>query len=282
VALFVVFARERSQRLADALALGEREREASELAGRLLEAEREATRGRDEILAGASSEVLTPLAALSGLVSRLRATDPQDAERRAAVEAAMLREVHQIRHTVGQFLDYARLKARRDLVVDPRPTELEPLLRQVAAAFAPEDRVAAEIPAGLPAVHADPGRLSQMLMSLVSNGVKFSRPGAGVTMAASVAGAAVEVCVADQGPGIPADELERVFDELHRGENAEDVDGVGLGLYLCRLLAEAQGASVRVASAPGEGSRFTISLQPARPGEGTRERRALRRPRSLH
>jgi signal transduction histidine kinase len=59
------------------------------------------------------------------------------------------------------------------------------------------------------------------------------------------------------------------------------VDGVGLGLYLCRLLAEAQGATIDVASTPGEGSRFTLVLPRAQPGDASLERRALRRPRSL-
>jgi signal transduction histidine kinase len=279
VALFVVFARERAQRLADAMALSDREREASELARRVLEAEREATRGREDMLAGASSEVLTPLAALSGLVSRLRATAPADEERRRAVEAAMLREAHQIRHVVGQFLDYARLRAGRELVVEPRPTELAPVLGQVVAAFPAEDRVRIDAPDELPAVWADPGRLSQMLVSLVSNGVKFARPGAGVTITAALAGDRMELCVADHGPGIPEAERSRMFGELERGENAGDADGVGLGLYLCRVLADAQGARIAVESSPEEGSRFTIVL-PLAAGAG-RERRALRRLRSL-
>jgi signal transduction histidine kinase len=245
-------------RARQARALREREGEASELARRLLETEIEAARGRDEILIGASGEVLTPLASLSGLVARLRATAPEDAERREAVEAAMLREVHRIRHLVGQFLDYARLKARRELVVEARPTQLESILDQVASAFPPEDRVVVDAEGPLPAVQADPGRLAQILMSLVSNGVKFSRPGSGVTIGALAAGDAVEVSVRDRGPGIPEAEQAHLFDELHRGRNAEEVDGVGLGLYLCRLLAEAQGAAIRVDSTPGEGTTFAL------------------------
>jgi signal transduction histidine kinase len=281
VGLFVVFARERSRRIADALALNERERETAELATQLLEAERAATRGREDILAGATTEVLTPLAALSGLVSRLRASDPADVDRRDAVEAAMLREVHQIRHFVGQFLDYARLKAGRELAVECRPCEVEPLLRQVAEAFPPADRVTVEAEADLPSVLVDSGRVGQMLLSLAANGVKFSPRGSGVELKAVTDPAGVRVTVTDHGAGIPEADRAHVFEELRRGANAEDAEGVGLGLYLCRVLADAQQIDLSVDSGPETGTCFTLILPVRTEATHERERRAFQRRRSL-
>jgi signal transduction histidine kinase len=280
--LFVVYSRERLQRVADALALHDREREAAELARQLLEAEREATRGREGILAGASAEVLTPLSALSGLVSRLRASDPADAERRAAVEAAMLREVHQVRHFVGPFVDYARLKAGRELVVDCRATAVEPDIRQVADAFPDADGISVALVPRLPNALVDSGRLSQMLYSLVSNGVKFSPRGAGVEISATADPERVLIAVTDHGAGIPEEDRELVFEELRRGANADDAEGIGLGLFLCRVLADAQDVQLGVEGRPGEGSRFTLGLPLAGSAPLGLERRALKRPRSLH
>ena len=247
----------------------------------MLEAERERTRGRDAILAGASAEVLAPISALTGLLLRLRATPPEERARREMVESAMVRELAQLRHLAGQFLDYARLKSGRSLVVEPRATELAPIVEQAARAFPAGANVQYELPDELPAVDADPGRVLQILLSLVTNAVKFSPAHALVTIAAELRDdGLVAITVSDQGTGIPAAEQARIFDELERGENVGDAEGVGLGLYLCRLLAEAHGGTITVVSELGKGSSFTVTLPPAL--ERASARRPLRRLRPLH
>lgn len=264
--IFALFARERTNRLADAIELTERSREAAELNARLLVSERESARAREEMLAGASHEILTPIADLTTLVHRLRSDSAADPARRREYEAAMLRELALLRHLVGQFLDYTRLKAGRDLEVSARPTDLAPLVREVAGAFDPTDAVELDLPSELPPAMADPGRVSQMLLSLVDNAVKYSPPRSPVVIGGRALDGKVELSVTDHGHGIPEDERARIFDELRRGTTAQGTAGAGLGLYLCRLLAEAQDGEIGLETAPGVGSRFTIVLPTAQGG----------------
>jgi signal transduction histidine kinase len=255
--LFVLFGRERSHRLADALTLAERSEQAADLAAALLESERETTRVREDVLAGASAQVLTPLGRMTALVYRLRREDGSELELRLK---EMEREISQLRHDAGQFIDYSLLKAGRELPVEPRRTELAPIVRGAAAAYRPDARVSLELPERIPAVLADDGRLMQILMALLSNAVKFSPDRSPVLVRVRVLEDTVEVAVADEGPGISQRDLARIFEEMRRGSAAAGTEGAGLGLYLCRLLAEAMGADLRVHSRLGEGSTFTLVL----------------------
>ena len=271
--LFELFARERARGMSAAAALGEREREAAELSAKLLEAERASTRDRENVVAGASAAMLTPLGTLTHLVHRLRASPTAH---QSETHDALLRETQLLRHLVGQFIDYARVKAGRDLVVERRAFDLRPVVTDVVAAFPPEDGISLALPAELPPVLADPGRVGQIVFSLISNAVKFSPEGAPVTVKGHVEGAAVELSVIDHGPGIPARERDRIFTELRRGSASSGTEGAGLGLYLSRLLSEAQGATLTLESEPGAGTRFILTL-PRAAGRLPRDTRPRRR-----
>ena len=272
--LFAVFARDRRRSLTVATRLGEREREAADLNARLLEIERARTRDREEVLAGASGEILGPLGTLTHIVHRIRREE--DPAQRAELEEQLLRELQHLRHMIGQFLDYARIKAGRALVVEPRPIDLAPIIADVARAFPPEDAVGVQVSSELPVVLADPGRVTQILFALVSNGVKFSPPGAAVTIEAEADAATVALKVRDRGPGITDRDRDRVFAELRRGSAATGTEGTGLGLYLCRLLADEQHADLSFVTDDGRGTCFTLAL-PRATGEHRRDTRPRRR-----
>ena len=257
VALFVLFGRERSHRLSDALALAERKEQAADLSAKLLESEREATRVREGVLAGASTEMLHPLSRLTALIYRVRRDGDED---RAAHLAEMEREIQQLRHNAGQFIDYSVLKAGQELKITPRPTDLSRIIRGAVAAWPPSAKVSANVPEELPPALADDGRVLQMLMALISNAVKFSPPRAPVEVSVRAGEEAIAISVADQGPGIPEREQERIFHELRRGSTAAGTEGAGLGLYLCRRIAEASGGELLVRTDVGSGSTFTIVL----------------------
>ena len=250
--LLLLFARERERRIGHALELSE----ASRL---LLETERAAARNREAIIAGASHEILTPLAVLGGLVDR--GMNPHlPPERRQQVHAAMRHEMAQLRHLVRQFLDYTRLKAGRSLPMEPRPVTLHESVELIVESYGMRANLKPDLPPDLPPVRADPDRIHQMLMILVSNAVKFSSPADPVEISARPADGVVEVTVADHGRGIDDDEVPGIFDELSRGRETDSLEGAGIGLFVLRTLADAQGAEVRVESEPGSGSRFTLRL----------------------
>ena len=234
--LLFFYSGERARRLTNALALAD------------------AAREREELIAGASHELVTPVAVLVGITDRLQRPDTPP-ERREEMLAAMRRELAQLRHRVRQFADYTRLKTGRELRIDARPTDVLTVARGVTEAFVAEAHVSVSVPPDIPEVRMDPDRLHQMLMSLVANAVKLSPPGAGVVITAAATDGRVEVSVADEGPGIPPEAIAGLFDE-GRPATTGAPEGAGLGLYLVRELADAQGATVRVATEPGRGQRL--------------------------
>lgn len=238
---------------------GERARR-YETALALVEAEREATRSREELIAGASHEMLTPLAVVTGLARRLDSDAELDPESRAGAIASMRRELTQLRHLVRQFVDYTRLKADREPTVRARPTDLGKVVREAAGAWATRAALTVRIEDGLPLATADADRVHQMLMILLSNAVKFSDPQTPIDIDVSDGGANLRIAVTDRGRGIPAEDVPTLFEELRRGSDTGGMEGSGIGLYICRALALGQGGDVTVRSRPGEGSTFTITL----------------------
>jgi signal transduction histidine kinase len=125
------------------------------------------------------------------------------------------------------------------------------------------------VDSGLPEVLADPLALKSALQNLVANAVKYgSKEENWVGISASQADGAVEIRVADRGPGIPEEEQKHIFDPFFRGKKAlqEQVHGTGLGLNLAKRVVEAHGGTIRVESDPGRGTEFIVRI-PAMPKE---------------
>jgi signal transduction histidine kinase len=241
--LLILYAREREGRLASALALAE------------------AAQRREELIAGASHEMLTPLAVLRGLVGRLGSRRPLDDDRRVEIHQAMTREVARLRQLAVSFVDYTRVKAGRPISVEPRPIDVRAVLTDLGATFAPGLALVLDVPADLPRVHADRDRLLQVLTAIVGNAVRFAPPTAPPpSLVVRNGGSTITIAVRDQGPGIPEHELPHVFDELFRGSTSAGTDGAGIGLFLAKLLTEAQGGTITATSRPGAGAEFVVTL----------------------
>ena len=128
----------------------------------------------------------------------------------------------------------------------------------VAAAVLGGGNVRAEVDVGLPSLHADPLRLRQALDNLVSNALRHAGSPEEVVIRARRAEAVVLLSVADQGPGVPLDEQERIFEPGVRLNRERS--GSGLGLAVARAIAEAHGGTMTVESGSAEGATFTIAL----------------------
>ena len=116
------------------------------------------------------------------------------------------------------------------------------------------------VPEGLPLVSGDRFLFEQMLMQVVDNALKYSKPGARIEIAAVAAGSSVVLTVRNEGSLIPADERDKIFAKFYRGAvNPSHVEGVGLGLAIARAIAEAHGGSVWLDSEPS-GPAFHLSL----------------------
>lgn len=227
----------------------------------------ELDQAKTEFLSVVSHELRTPLTALQGFSELLlRSALPPEKARRCLVylhtEACTLGRI------VGELLDLSRIETGRPLELRPEPVDIDALLERNVELFAAEHRHhrfrwTTSTPGA--AVQADPDALDRMMKNLLSNAVKYSPRGGRVDVSACAAPddpGMVEVAVEDDGVGIPAEQLPRIFDKYVRVPHPETAAarGLGLGLSLVKALAEAHGGRVEVESLPGKGSRFRLLL----------------------
>jgi signal transduction histidine kinase len=123
-------------------------------------------------------------------------------------------------------------------------------------------RIEIEITRGAEAVRGDPARLHDALRNLVANAATYGPEGSTVRIETARAGDLVTISVLDDGPGIPEEDLTRVFERFYRVDKSRtrDPGGTGLGLAIVKHLVELHGGDVRVENRPGRGARFTITL----------------------
>jgi signal transduction histidine kinase len=193
-------------------------------------------------------EVRSPVAALSAIAGTLEDGELDSAARRELARLAALAS-----RAIERIVADAAVASIRPERVDP----LALVVDAVAAAALRGWEVAVVAPERVPAVKADPARLRQVLDNLIANAVVHAGPGADVSVSVRV-DEALEIDVSDTGAGIPRDQLERVFDLGVRLD--ADTPGSGLGLALARTIVEGHGGTLTVASQPGAGTTFTLSL----------------------
>ena len=121
-------------------------------------------------------------------------------------------------------------------------------------------RIIVEVPADLAPVLADDARLERILLNLLTNAEKYSAPGTPIRIQVRQLETEMSISVIDQGRGIHPDDLPHLFDRFYRAKGERRVEGIGLGLYISKLLVEAHGGRIRVESEVGKGSTFTFTL----------------------
>ena len=231
----------------------------------------ELARLKSAFLASVSHELRTPLAAVVGFAEVLqnRWSDLAGADR-DHILSRMVAQGERLRRLIENLLDSTSLEMGT-LRVRDEAVDVAEVLRRVAANHVAVDSIHLELSEALPTVTADPARLSQAVANLLDNALRHgSEEGSIVTLSAFQSGlAAVEVSVADQGPGIPPSFLPRVFESFKQAEDPDhNPGGVGLGLHVTRGIVEAMGGEIGVDSQLGAGTTFWIRLatQPSEAG----------------
>ncbi|WP_336053482.1 sensor histidine kinase [Streptomyces sp. CA2R101] len=216
-----------------------------------------------QFVANASHELRTPLTTIRGWAQLHLHGLAQDPE---LIERAMQRiegEAARMHATVEELLLLARLDQGRPLA--GAPVNLGTLVKEAvgdARVRDPGKPVTVE-PAGEVFACGDEDRLRQVLQNLLSNALRYTPPGTPISVGArALPGDTVELTVRDQGPGMPPETAERIFERFYRGEESRDpaAGGTGLGLSIVKSIAEAHGGTVTVHTAPGKGSTFTVTL----------------------
>jgi two-component system OmpR family sensor kinase len=222
-------------------------------------------RRQREFVSDASHELRTPLTVLRGQTELLRRVGDDPAERRRVI-GMLLRELDQMNRLVEDMLALARAEAGE--LVRPQTVVLgdflEDLERDLPLLGAREFRVEG-VREGT--IDADPERLTQVFRNLVQNAVSHTRTGDRITVSGAARDSRIEFCVDDNGPGIPRERLERIFDRFYRVDKARDRDhgGSGLGLPIARAIIEAHGGRIWAESPPGGGARIRFELPGFRP-----------------
>jgi two-component system OmpR family sensor kinase len=218
---------------------------------------------KHRLISDASHELRTPLAVMRAELDVSLRADDLPSEARAVLESAR-EEVGRMTRTVENLLTLAQVDEGRLELLTTGVALREAIeaaarpLRPLAAA----KNVRLEISGDAGEVQADPQRLHQALANLIENAIKFSPPGGEVRVSAWHRGDEVGVTVADDGPGIPADARAHIFERFYRVDRARgrDAGGSGLGLALCREIANAHHGRVWVESEVGKGSAFSLAL----------------------
>ena len=224
----------------------------------------DAFRRQRQFTADASHELRTPLTAIKGQ-AEVALSKPRDAAAYREVLQAVNEEVDRLIRMVGSLLTLARADAGQipiasELVnlgdlVTAAVEQVRPMAerRQLALGVAPGPAVT---------LYADEDLLLQLLLNLLDNAVKYTPPGGTVIAGWGIDGDRAELWVRDSGIGIAEEDSERVFDRFYRVDKARSrtQGGAGLGLSICRWIAEAHGGSISVQSEPSQGAAFTVRL----------------------
>ena len=225
----------------------------------------EAERLRAEFLAMVSHELRMPLTSIRGAATSLldAAVDLDPAEMRQFHRIIVDRADH-MRDLIGDLLDVARIETGA-LPVDAEPMEVTALVDRARNAFTSaggKNDLAIDVAPGLPPVMADRRRIVQVIGNLLSNAARNSSESSVIEVSAVRKGVDVEVSVADQGRGIPAEDLPLLFRKFSHREGRDTGGDTGLGLAICKGIVETHGGRIWAESdGPGLGARFVFTLR---------------------
>jgi signal transduction histidine kinase len=239
-----------------------------------LHRERQLARVKSELVSGVSHELRTPLAQIRMFAEMLRLGWVRSDDERQRSVAIIDQEARRLAHLVENILQFSRAERSTPRLSMER-LELDALVDEVVESFAPlagtRGVTVRTTHSGHAVAMADRDALRQVLLNLLDNAVKYGPAGQTVTASTRVAGEGrVQLCVDDQGSGIPARDKARVWEPFRRLDRAVEagISGNGIGLAVVRELVTAQGGTVTVHDAPGGGASFVVTLQAATPTSG--------------
>lgn len=215
------------------------------------------------LLNSISHDLRTPLAAITGALSAvLEKGEKLSSGSRAELLETAREEAARLNRFVGNLLDMTRLEAGA-LQLKREPCDVQDLIGTALGAVEPrlgETEVSVRLAQELPLVSLDFVLMLQVLVNLLDNALKHARAGGGIEIGARAEQGRLVIEVADRGPGVPGEDLARIFDKFYRTPVPEGVGGTGLGLSICRGIVEAHGGSIRAERRTGAGLRIVVEV----------------------
>ena len=224
---------------------------------------------RRELAANVSHDLATPLTAIQGFTEALLDGVIQDERQREETLRVIAKEVVRLRRLVDDLGHLSRVESPK-LLLDLAPLNLSTLVDETLAVLQPEleakgvsarNRLDPEMPLAL----ADTDKLTQVLLNLLDNALRYTPNGGTITISAAVETGRVLVLVKDTGAGIAPEHLARIFDRFYRADASRNAatGGSGLGLAIVKAIIEAHGGSVGMESTPGKGTTVWFTLAQA-------------------
>ncbi|WP_334105236.1 sensor histidine kinase [Muricomes intestini] len=224
---------------------------------------------KTEFLGNVSHELKTPLTVISGYAQTTKQLaekpDTPNGDEVARRMTLISSEAERLSLMVGQILDLTRMEEGR-MVMEPVQCYVDEIIHTAVETHYPilnknQNRLDIRIESGLPAVYADPGRISQVIVNLISNAVRFTISGL-ITLSAKKENDDILICVSDTGVGISAEQLPHIFGRYNKKQKSgggQDT-GTGLGLYICKHIVEQHGGQIRIESKDGHGTSVFFAL----------------------
>lgn len=220
-----------------------------------------------------SHELRTPLTSIKGFVSTLlQDTEGYfDQETRQEFYSIIDNECDRLKRLIDDLLNVSRIESGRALQMNW--DEFEPLgiiekVMQAQRSYTDKHRLILDFSGELPKVLGDSDKFDQILTNLLSNAIKYSPAGGEVRVAVDASADELKLTISDQGIGVPADKLPRIFEKFERVDNRDtrQAGGTGIGLFLVKHLVERHNGAIEVSSIVGQGTTFVVHL-PLRPKE---------------
>jgi two-component system sensor histidine kinase ResE len=229
-------------------------------------AERRLERMRRQFISDASHEIRTPLTAIGGFAAAIADGTAATPEERTRSAALIVREVERLTRLVSDLLSLSRIESGA-VTLSREETNLASLVEAAVESLGGQaeeqgNHIRLELNGDIPPIEVDPDRIYQVMVNLLSNALRYNRPGGEIVVSARRENSFVEVSVQDSGQGIPPDQLPHIWERFHRADpsRARQDGGTGLGLAIVRSIVEAHGGAVAAESEEGKGSIFRFTL----------------------
>jgi two-component system sensor histidine kinase KdpD len=230
---------------------------------RTMEILREKDRLYTLLLNSISHDLRTPLVAITGTLSSLMEDGDrmQESTFRELIETAY-EESLRMNHIVGDLLDMTRIEAGA-LHITPDPCDVRDVI-SVSLDYVREKLgariIRMDVEEGIPEVLCDMPLIVKALGNVLDNAIKYSPPDTPITISARNTEIGIEIAISDRGGGMPAEEMNHLFEKFYRGARSRSVPGLGLGLSICKGIVEAHKGSIRIGSDPHQGIIVVITL----------------------